>query len=62
MSLKLQTTIDSLLFVLLLNIEAPAAVKHPCSALGEKGVGGRGPAVNMSGGCSQAASRGLDLL
>lgn len=62
MSLKLQTTIDSLLFVLLLTIEAPAAVKHACSVLIEKGVGGRGPAVNVRGGCSQAASPGLDLL
>lgn len=37
MALELQTTPDPLMFVLVLNIQAPGAVKHQCSALMEKG-------------------------
>lgn len=61
MALELQTTPDPLVFVLVLNIQAPGAVKHQCSALMEKG-GWKGHSSEGEERRSQAGSLVEDLL
>lgn len=61
MALELQTTPDPLVFVLVLNIQAPGAVKHQCSALMEK-EGWKGHSSESEERRSQAGSLVEDLL